>query len=75
MRAEVGIDEYIWWLERGNDPWTVTRKASTAVDIMDRRGRIIIISESEYLLSQYKFTRKCVLRCTVGNRIINRLIF
>ena len=27
-------------------------------------------SESEYLLSQYKFTRKFVLRCAVGNRII-----
>ena len=32
-------------------------------------------SESEYLLSQYKFTRKFVLRCTVGERINNRLIF
>ena len=32
-------------------------------------------SESEYLLSQYKFTRKYVLHCTVGNRINNRLIF
>ena len=32
-------------------------------------------SESEYLLSQYKFTRKFVLRCTVRNRINNRLIF
>ena len=31
-------------------------------------------SESEYLLSQYKFTRKFVLRCTVGDRINNRLI-
>ena len=31
--------------------------------------------ESEYLLSQYKFTRKFVLRCTVGDRINNRLIF
>ena len=26
-------------------------------------------SESEYLLSQYKFTRKFVLRCTVGDRL------
>ena len=25
-------------------------------------------SESEYLLSQHKFTRKFVLRCTVRNR-------
>ena len=32
-------------------------------------------SDSESLLSQYKFTRKCVLRRTVGNRINNRLIF
>ena len=32
-------------------------------------------SESEYLLSQYKFTRKFVLWCTVGDRINNRLIF
>ena len=31
-------------------------------------------SESEYLLSQYKFTGTFVLRCTVGNRINNRLI-
>ena len=31
-------------------------------------------SESDYLLSQYKFTRKFVLRCTVRNRINNRLI-
>ena len=31
-------------------------------------------SESEYSLSQYKFTRKFVLWCTVGNRINNRLI-
>ena len=75
MRAKVGIDEQIWRLERGNDPWTVTRNASTAVNIMDLRGRIISETESEYLLSQYKFIRKYVLRCTVGNRIINRLIF
>ena len=32
-------------------------------------------SESEYLLSQYKFTSKFVLRCTVRNGINNRLIF
>ena len=32
-------------------------------------------SESEYLLSQYKFTRKFVLRCTVSDIINNRLIF
>ena len=32
-------------------------------------------SESAYLLSQYKFTRKYVLRCTAENRINNRLLF
>ena len=32
-------------------------------------------SKSEYLLSQYKFTRKFVLQCTVGDRINNRLTF
>ena len=31
-------------------------------------------SESEYLLSQYKFTKKFVLRCTARKRINNRLI-
>ena len=31
-------------------------------------------SESEYLLSQYKFKRKFVLRCAVTNRINSRLI-
>ena len=32
-------------------------------------------SESESVLFQYKLTRKCVLRCTVKNRVNNRLIF
>ena len=32
------------------------------------------LSESDYLLSQYRFTRKLVLRCTVTNTINNRLI-
>ena len=31
-------------------------------------------SESEYLLSQYKFTRKLVFQRTATNRINNRLI-
>ena len=35
----------------------------------------ISVSESEYLWSLYKFTRKFVLQCTVRNRINNRLIF
>lgn len=32
--------------------------------------RVHIESESEYSLSQYKFTREFALRCTAGNRII-----
>ena len=41
----------------------------------DRQTQTETESESEYLLSQYKFPRKFVLRCTVGDRIDNRLIF
>ena len=31
-------------------------------------------SESEYLLSQYKFTRKFFLRCTVADKINNNIL-
>ena len=35
---------------------------------------ILCSSHAEYLVSQYRVTRKCVSRCTVKNKINNRLI-
>jgi len=60
-----------------------TRLTDFTSDILlEENGRKLMLngparqteSESEHLLSQYKFARKLVLRCTVTNRTNNRLI-
>ena len=59
---------------------TCMRRTMWGSDLMKERACFLFLfklaavseSESEYLWSQYKFTGKFVLRCTVKNRVSKR---